>query len=102
MNVFIFNVIVNRDLLLLRRQNFDTMDATETRDDNGPLNDSNSTANAEIEMAEGDPGAYIIPFAVDGQGGKRLDSLPDSYRAWAANELRSDSPWVRSSTFLLG
>ena len=78
------------------------MDATETRDDNGPLNDSNSTANAEIEMAEGDPGAYIIPFAVDGQGGKRLDSLPDSYRAWAANELRSDSPWVRSSTFLLG
>ena len=99
--MFSFTCIVNRHLLLTRRQNFDTMDATETRDENGPLNDSNSTANADIEMAEGcNPGAYIVPFAVDGQRGKRLDSVPASRRAWAANKLRSDNSWVRSRTFL--
>ena len=91
MNVFIFSVIVNKDLLF-RRQNFDTMDVT--------LNDS--TANTDIETAQNDPGAYIVPFAVDGQRGKWLDSLPDSYRAWAVNELRSKNSWVRSLTFLIG
>ncbi|KIM70847.1 hypothetical protein SCLCIDRAFT_173046 [Scleroderma citrinum Foug A] len=58
------------------------------------LNDS--TANADIETAQNDPGAYIVPFAVDGQRGKRLDSLPDSYRAWAVNELRSDNSWYEA------
>jgi len=91
---------VNWDLLL-RRQNFDTMDAAETRDDDGPLNDSNLTANADIELSE-DPGAYIVPFAVKGQHGQRLDSLSDTYRAWGVNKLRSDNSWVRSRTFLLG
>ena len=90
-NVFIFSVIVNKDLLF-RRQNFDTMDVT--------LNDS--TANTDIETAQNDPGAYIVPFAVDGQRGKWLDSLPDSYRAWAVNELRSKNSWVHSLTFLIG
>jgi len=85
----------------LRRQNFDTMVVAETRDDNGPLNGSNSTANADIEMAEGyDPGAYIVPFAVNGQHGQRLDSLSDTYRVWGVNKSRSDNSWVRSRTFL--